>query len=74
MASRQPSWETNLRAITPELMAIYISDIEADILDELDGPLELICSSKATPIILNIPIHVTVKIKCICSQCIMIQK
>jgi hypothetical protein len=25
------------------LSAVYISDIEADVLDELDGPLELIC-------------------------------
>jgi hypothetical protein len=25
------------------LLAVYKSDIEADVLDELDGPLELIC-------------------------------
>jgi hypothetical protein len=29
--------------ICVRLLAVYKSDIEADVLDELDGPLELIC-------------------------------
>jgi hypothetical protein len=39
--NREAAWFSLLLCV--RLLAVYISDIEADVLDELDSPLELIC-------------------------------